>query len=96
MKRTYRYNKETKQVEEITDQHQDWINTGVRYGSETLAEMRARNLVPPTDFKEHWAKSEAEKARRYKLAQGDLSQVKKDPKLREKLGRELYRKGLIK
>lgn len=63
MKRSYRVNPETLELEEITAQPIEWLNTGVRYGSETLAEMKRNNLVPPSDFKESWAKADIERKR---------------------------------
>lgn len=63
MKRTYRINPETLELEEITPQSVAWVNTGIRYGSETLAEMKKKGLVPPSDFKEHWARAETERKR---------------------------------
>jgi hypothetical protein len=63
MKRTYRINPETLECEEITAQSVEWLNTGIRYGSETLGEMKRKGLVPPSDFAEHWAKAETERKR---------------------------------
>ena len=63
MKRTYRYNTETKEMEEITREPIEWRIGGERYGSETLAEMKRKNLVPPSDFKDTWAKAEIERKR---------------------------------
>jgi hypothetical protein len=63
VKRTYRINPETLELEEITAQPIDWINSGVRYGPEVLAEMKAKGLVPPSDFKETWEKAAIERAR---------------------------------
>lgn len=64
MKRTYRWNPETREIEEITSRPSvEWINTGIRYGSETLAKMKREGLVPPEDFKETWAKAETERKR---------------------------------
>ena len=62
MKRSYRWNEETKQLEEL-DAPVEWINTGIRYGSDTLADMKRQNLVPPSDFKETWARAEIERKR---------------------------------
>ncbi len=63
MKRTYRINPETLELEEITRQPIEWLNTGVRYGSETLAEMKQKGLVPPSDFANTWANAETERKR---------------------------------
>jgi hypothetical protein len=62
-KRTYRINPETLELEEITRQSIDWLNTGVRYGRETLDQMKREGLVPPSDFKETWAAKEVERKR---------------------------------
>lgn len=62
MKRTYVYDGERKEMVEVTDKPVEWINSGVRYGSETLAQMKAKGLVPPSDFKETWARAAAERA----------------------------------
>ena len=63
MKRTYRINPETLQLEEITAVPVEWRIGGTRYGSETLGEMKRKGLVPPSDFTETWAKAEAERKR---------------------------------
>lgn len=64
MKRTYWWNPETQAMEEITDRPPvEWLNTGIRYGSETLAKMKREGLAPMEDFKETWAKAETERAR---------------------------------
>ncbi len=63
MKRSYRWDAERQEMVEITAQPIEWLNTGTRYGSETLAEMRAKGLVPPSDFTETWAKAEVERKR---------------------------------
>ena len=49
-------------MEEFDSSGTEWILGGTRYGSETLAEMRAKGLVPPSEFKETWARAEAERA----------------------------------
>lgn len=51
------------QLEEITREPIEWVLGGIRYGRETLDEMKRKGLVPPSDFKEHWAKAETERKR---------------------------------
>ncbi len=63
MKRVYRVNPETLELEEITHPSMDWINSGTRYGAEVLAEMKKQGLVPPSDFKDTWEKKETERKR---------------------------------
>lgn len=64
MKRTYWYNPDTQQVEEVTPGVAvEWVNTGIRYGPETLARMKREGLAPMEDFKETWAKAETERKR---------------------------------
>lgn len=84
-KRTYRWNPETQQIEEITGRRDEWINTGVRYGSETLQHMRDNGLVPPTDFTNHWDKADAERARKAKLASGDTSAVRPNAERKQQI-----------
>jgi hypothetical protein len=76
----YRKNEQTGEVvaEEITAEPIEWINGGVRYGTETLEKMRKQGLVPPETFSEKWAAKSAEKERIARLAAGDVSQVKND------------------
>ena len=83
MKRTYWYNPETKQVEEITrGPAVEWINTGIRYGPEELARMKREGLVPPSDFTETWAKAETERKR----LRGELPPT---PQMREERRRQI-------
>ena len=64
MKRVYRWNPDTQEVEEITAAPAaEWLNTGVRYGRETLDKMKREGLCPPEDYKETWAKAELERKR---------------------------------
>jgi hypothetical protein len=63
VRRTYRINPETMELEEITRQPVEWLHTGIRYGSEELARMKREGLVPPSDFKETWARAEVERKR---------------------------------
>lgn len=62
MKRTYRINPETLELEEIGTLP-EWIHGGIRYGRETLDEMKRKGLVPPTDFEQTWAAKETERKR---------------------------------
>jgi hypothetical protein len=76
MKRTYRVNPETLEVEEITYQPMEWTLGGERYGCEVLDEMKRTGLVPTLDFKETWAKKEVE----LKRLRGELPPT---PQMRE-------------
>ena len=58
MRRTYKWDAESKEMVEITGSSTDWVLGGTRYGSETLSEMRAKGLVPPSEFTQTWAKAE--------------------------------------
>ena len=58
MRRTYRFNPETKQVEEIPTKRD-----GVVYGKDLLDKFRREGLCPMDDFKETWEKAEIERKR---------------------------------
>jgi hypothetical protein len=62
MKRTYWYNPETKQMEEITRQPREVIH-GTIWGPEMLERFRKEGLCPMDDFKETWAKADIERKR---------------------------------
>jgi hypothetical protein len=85
MKRTYWWNPETQQMEEITRQPVEWRIGGERYGSETLAEMRKQNVVPPSDFTNHWAKKANETERIHRLGNGDMSQLRRNETVRRQI-----------
>ena len=85
MKRTYRINPETLELEEITAQPVEWRIGGERYGSETLSEMKKQNLVPHSDFKNHWAKLGSERERIHRLGNGDLSQLRRSEPMRQQI-----------
>lgn len=62
MKRTYWWNPETKQIEEITrGVAVEWVNTGIRYGRETLDKMKREGLTPMEDWTNTWAAKERER-----------------------------------
>ena len=58
MRRCYRYNEETKQMEEIPSRRD-----GVVYGKELLEKFRREGLCPVDDFKDTWEKAETERKR---------------------------------
>ncbi len=58
MKRCYRYNEETKEMEEIPSRRD-----GVVYGKELLDKFRREGLCPMDDFKDTWEKAETERKR---------------------------------
>lgn len=81
MKRTYRINPETQALEELTDTLPEVLH-GERYGREVLDEMKRKGLVPPSDFKETWARAEIERKR----LRGELPPT---PQQREERRRQL-------
>jgi hypothetical protein len=89
MRRTYRINPETQELEEITPPG-EWINGGVRYGSETLAMMKKKNLVPPTDFTEHWEKKAKERAALYTDGGTPEMKAKRKQDIREAVEKARY------
>jgi hypothetical protein len=84
VKRTYRINPETLELEELTAPV-EWRIGGERYGSETLERMRKENLVPTGDFKNHWEKLGSERDRVARLGQGDMSQLRRNEKVRQQI-----------
>ena len=58
MRRCYRYNEETKQMEEIPSR-----KDGVVYGKDLLEKFRREGLCPVDDFKDTWEKAETERKR---------------------------------
>lgn len=82
MKRSYRINPETLELEEITRQPMEWVHGGERYGRETLDKMKREGLVPPSDFTETWAKAETERKR----LRGELPPT---PEMREERRRQI-------
>ena len=62
MRRTYRYNEETKQLEEITEQPREVVH-GTVWGRDMLDKFRREGLCPIDDFKDTWAKKETERKR---------------------------------
>ncbi len=74
MKRTYWYNPETKEVEEITERRE--VIHGTIWGREMLDRFRREGLCPVDDFKDTWAKKETERKR----IRGELPET---PQMRE-------------
>jgi hypothetical protein len=62
MKRSYRYNEETQQMEEITREPREVIH-GTVWGREMLDRFRREGLCPMSDFKDTWAKADIERKR---------------------------------
>jgi len=58
MRRVYRFNPDTKQVEEISAP-----KDGVVYGKELLEKFRREGLCPIDDFKDTWEKADIERKR---------------------------------
>jgi hypothetical protein len=56
----YKYNPETKEVEPYGGPLEQ-IHTDIVYGREQLDYMRKNGVVPTSDFKDFWAKKEAER-----------------------------------
>jgi hypothetical protein len=62
MKRVYRWNPDTCQLEEITSTPAvEWLHGGVRYGRETLDKMKREHLTPMEDWTNTWAAKEKER-----------------------------------
>ena len=61
-RRVYRYNEETKQLEEITEQPREVVH-GTVWGRDMLDKFRREGLCPIDDFKDTWAKKETERKR---------------------------------
>ena len=80
-RRIYRYNEETKQLEEITEQPREVIH-GTVWGRDMLDKFRREGLCPIDDFKETWAKAEVERKR----IRGELPPT---PQMREERRRQL-------
>ena len=80
-RRIYRYNEETKQLEEITEQPREIIH-GTVWGRDMLDKFRREGLCPMDDFKETWAKAEVERKR----IRGELPPT---PQMREERRRQI-------
>ncbi len=77
MKRTYRINPETLELEEIPSRRD-----GVVYGKDLLDKFRREGLCPMDDFKDTWAKADTER----KQIRGELPPT---PQMREERRRQI-------
>jgi hypothetical protein len=77
MRRVFKWSTEEHRMVEITGQAEEWRNGGERYGSEALADMKRKGLVPSSDFTHHWEKKAKERAAVYTPGSGHQSEQRK-------------------